>query len=271
MHAIAFTLAGRPIYWYGILMALAFLGGIGTWTLLGRREGRPAADCADLGFWVMLSGIAGARIAYVAANWSEYAGRPLSILRVDQGGLVFYGGLLGAGAALVALARLRREPLLHLLDFVITAIPLGHVLGRLGCFLNGCCYGAPHAGFPGVSYPVKSPPWWDQLEGGLISPAAPRSVPVHPVQLYEALANLALYAILVAAYPRRRADGRVIGLYLLLYPPVRFGLEFLRGDPRLTRLGLSLAQWASLAIFALGVGIWLHSRRAARARADRPA
>ena len=249
VHRVCFHIGSRPIYWYGVMMALGFLSGVWTWILLGRRDGRNSGFCSDLGVWIMLSGIAGARVAYVAASFGYYRQHLLEIVRVDQGGLIFYGGFLAAGAAIVLFARLHRESLTGLLDLVITGVPVAHALGRVGCFLNGCCYGAPS----GV-------PWAVRLEG----------VARHPVQLYAAALNLAIYALLIVLYRRTpRRNGDVLTAYLLTYPVVRYSLEFLRGDPRTQWGPLNTAQWVSVALLAVG-GVLLATRgkRSDAARRD---
>jgi phosphatidylglycerol:prolipoprotein diacylglycerol transferase len=215
------------------MVALGFLSGIVHWTRRARSEGWPPEIGADLGLWTMVGGLIGARAAYVAANWPEYRGAPFSILRFDRGGLVYYGGFVGGVVAVAILARQRKRPLLEMGDFAIGAVPLGHAIGRVGCFINGCCYGVPTAG------PL-----------GCVVAGARR----HPVQLYEAMANLAIYLVLLRARPRR--TGGRLALYLMLYPPARFLLEFWRGDARLRWMGLTLAQLLSAALFAVGVLLW---------------
>ena len=238
-------------------MALAFLAGLANWVWLGRREKRSLNVCADLLFWIMVGGIAGARVAYVLSDLRAFLEHPVSILRVDQGGLIYYGGFLGAVAAVAIYARRHREPLLKLGDFVITSLPLGHALGRIGCYANGCCFGRPHDGPFSVTYPAQSAPWWSQVYAGTITRFAPSTIPVHPVQLYEAAFDLLLYAVLVLVYRRGRADGRVTAAYLLLYSAWRFWAETLRGDERVLWLGLSVAQVLSMALFVAGCGFLL--------------
>ncbi len=242
MNPICFHVGSRPVYWYGVMMALAFLAGIGHWQVLGRRTGRrDAAFSSDLAFWLMVGGIVGARCAYVLANFSYFSAAPMEIIRVDQGGLIFYGGFIGAVLAFILFARSRRERILQLADFAITALPLGHALGRVGCFLNGCCQGRV----------VEVP--------SLLSAHLHR----YPVQLYEAAFNLVVYAVLTTVYLHRRGQhhGQVLATYLMLYPAGRFMLEFLRGDERL-RWGLfSAAQYLSLALMALGLGLWIVLQR----------
>ena len=246
MHPVVFQIFGKDIYSYGVLTALGFLCAILTWLWLGRRESRPQGFAADLGFWLMTGGILGSRLAYVIAHWDYYRGVPLEIVRIDQGGLIFYGGLLLASAVLVVFARRHRLPVWHLADFAIPGLAIGHALGRVGCFLNGCCYGRPAGDhFCGIAYPPVCEP-------GKLFPG----IPLFPVQLIESAALIAIWIVLLFAYPRRKKDGFVFALYLLLYPPVRFALEYLRGDERQSWLALDVAQVTSIALFLIGLALF---------------
>jgi phosphatidylglycerol:prolipoprotein diacylglycerol transferase len=260
MHPVCLTIGDRVIYWYGILMALAFLAGILTWWRLGWREGRDAAWASDLAFWAMLAGIVGARIAYIVSDWSYFWAHPLQILRVDRGGLIFYGGFLGTILMVLFLARMRKESALGLGDLMVTALPLGHMLGRIGCFFNGCCFGKPLPGALGIQFPADSPAWWEHTEAGLITSEARWSLPVHAVQLYEAALNFILFFVLVYCYPRRKRTGDIVALYLMIYPPIRFFLEFLRGDQRAQWGQLTVAQDLSLVFFLAGLILWVARR-----------
>ena len=249
MDPVAFTVLGRPIYWYGVMVAAAFLAAVANWSRLARREGRPDGYGSELGFWMMLSGLLGARVAYVLANLGDFLPNPVEMLRIDKGGLIFYGGFIGAALALIVLARLQREPLLRLSDFTVTGLPLGHAIGRVGCFLNGCCYGSE-----------SHLPWCINLDG----------VCRHPTQLYESAFNLLLYGLLLFVFARRRKDGQILALYLLVYPAGRFLLELLRGDPRLHWHGFDVAQELSLALFAAGLLLAAYVARRGRP-AEQPA
>ncbi len=242
---VAFALFGRPIYWYGILVALGFLAALMHWNAHARRLGFPPAIGSDLALAVMIGGILGARALYVAANAAYYTLHPAEIIRIDQGGLIFYGGFLAAAAGVAGLARARRLPVWRLGDFTISAVPLGHAFGRVGCLLNGCCFGAP-----------CELPWAVRTADALR----------HPAPAYEALFNLALYFALRRMLRRGPAPGSVVAAYLLAYGTWRFALEFLRGDARMAGwAGLNAAQTLSLALAAVGLllALWLRRTRQA--------
>ena len=250
MHPVCFYLGPKPIYWFGVMMALAFLATVSVWNWLAPRTGRPAGYGSELGFWIMISGVVGARAAEVLTNWAHYAAHPAQIIRVDQGGLVYYGGFILACLAVIAFARRRRDPLWALADYAVVGLPLGHALGRVGCFINGCCYGLPTT----LPWAVRFP---DTHES--------HGVPVHPTQLYEAAYNLLLFGVLLAFYLRRRPPaGRVFALYLLLYPPFRLLVEFIREEPR-NGFGLTAAQMTSLPLLLAGLALWWFLGRRTRA------
>lgn len=266
MHPILFHIFGRPIYSYGVMAALGFLSAILTWQWLGRHENRPPGFAADLGFWLMTSGIIGARAAYVIANWPYYSAHPHRILLITEGGLIFYGGFILAALALILFARRHRHPLWRLADYAIPGLAIGHALGRIGCHLNGCCYGRPLPPLdPATATPTPSllaplarllsttyPPL---CEPGHLYP----DTPLYAVQLIEATGLILIWLLLLRAYRRRWPDGTVFALYLILYPPLRFTLEYLRGDPRQTWHTLTIAQTLSLVLFLTGLAL-LHWR-----------
>jgi len=257
MHPDFISIGPLTIHSYGVMMALGFLAGLGNWILLGRREGHSAQFCMDLMFWVILSGIVGARLAYVLENWAAYAADPLSIVRVDQGGLIFYGGFVAASAAVVFFVRRHKVPMASLFDFVVTSVPLAHAFGRIGCFLNGCCFGSCTKAVPHVRFPQHSIPWYSQIREGRIASNAALSNPVHPVQLYEAAFNILVYGVVVWLFRRKGRPGMVTGVYLVLYAIGRFSLEFMRGDraDRLAVMQLSIGQFVSLFVLLAGLAV----------------
>lgn len=236
MHPILFTLWGRPIHVYGLMAALGLIAAMIHWSWLGRRQNRPAGLGADLAIWMTVGGLLGARAAYVIAHWTYFASNLWEIPRIDHGGLIYYGGLLGGTAGCLLLVRSRGMKLWEIGDFACTGLPLAQAFGRIGCFFNGCCYGQE------TSFKLS-----------VFAEGAQR----HPVQLYESAICLAIYAALLAHTARKRPPGTTLALYLVLYPPARFLLEFLRGDSRMMGPGLNAAQIVSLVLLAVGAGLWL--------------
>jgi phosphatidylglycerol:prolipoprotein diacylglycerol transferase len=147
-----------------------------------------------------------------------------------------------------------------MMDAIAPALAIGIAFGRVGCFLNGCCYGdlchLPWA----VTFPAESSPWHHQHDLGLIGAAAVRSLPVHPTQLYSALDGLILFLLLSAYYPFRRRDGEVMALMMVTYPVTRFLIERLRNDEPGMVFGLTVSQAISVVIFAAGLAYWAYLR-----------
>ncbi len=243
------------------MMASGFLLGFFNWIMLSRNKKRSIDFCSDLLFWVMISGILGARIAFVLANIEYYLTNPISILFIWKGGLIFYGGFIGAAVGILLFAKKHQENTLALYDMAITSVPLAHILGRIGCLMNGCCYGTMYNGPLSVTYPYDSTIGHFQYKAHLITHLATRTLPVHAVQLYESTANLALYILMVWVYKHRKYNGSVTALYLLAYPFMRYWLECFRGDERMTWMGTSLAQWLSIGLILLGIGFLWYSRK----------
>ncbi len=184
----------------------------------------------------------------------------LSVFKVWKGGLVFYGGFLFAAGFAIWYIRRHRLPFWKLGDVFGYILPLGLFLGRTGCLLNGCCYGAPSQSAWSVRYGPWLGPWEDHVKAGLIAQNAPHSLHVHPTQLYSAAINLGIFLVLYFwLYPRKKWDGMVLGAFLLAYSVGRFTVELFRADPRGAVLGLTTSQLISVAMF--GVGVWIFARK----------
>lgn len=243
MHPILFRWGPLTFYSYGLMLALGFLAAT---TLAARRASRLGLDLAriqTLGGVVLLAGIAGARAAYVLLNWEMFRSHPVEIFRLDHGGLVFYGGLAAGVLAGVATLRRARLPLWITVDLMIPPLVLAHAIGRIGCFLNGCCYGKPSA-----------LPWAIAFPGERILR--------HPTQLVESGALMILFFFLKGLERRNPQPGTIAFTYGVGYGCWRFLIEFLRGDNPAAALGLTPFQWASVPlVFVCG---WLLYRRAKR-------
>ena len=267
MHSELFQIGPFTLRVYGLCMALGFLFGWMAAVRLCRRTGQNADGLTSLLTWLMVSAVFGARTAYVLEHWSsEFADNPFAIIRVDQGGLMFYGGLIAAALVLLLYARIYRQHLFQITDVVLAVVPLGHAFGRLGCFMHGCCYGKLTQSCIGVSFPKDSPAWWEQVSAAppLLTQAALRSLPVIPTQLIESAANVILFAVLFTLYPKRHAArGFITGCYLISYAVLRFIIEYLRGDPRLAVGPFSISQTISLGLLLLGLFCLRYSQRPA--------
>lgn len=265
MHPDLFQIGPLTLHSFGLMVALGFLCAYFALGFMVRRGLFPKLreeDISRLIVMAMIGGALGARIAYVCEHWTaEYAGQPfLEMFRFDKGGLMFYGGLIGAVLVTGVMMRIGRMPVMQSLDACATVVPLGHAFGRVGCFLNGCCFGRVCDSPISVTYPARSPAWWEQVGAGLIGRGAPESLPVLPSQLIEAAANLLLFAALAGVARRKPSEGLLSGVYLVSYAVIRFFTETLRGDPRMSVMALSISQFLSLAALVAGIVLMARSR-----------
>jgi phosphatidylglycerol:prolipoprotein diacylglycerol transferase len=258
------------VFGYGAMLVLAFL--CSTWlaTWRARREKLDPDVILDMAFWIFFMGLVGARLFYCIQYWGHGIDSMLDVVQYWKGGIVYYGGILGGVIAFFVYRHYRPFPLRPYLDALAPSIMVGTLFGRLGCFLNGCCYGdlcdLPWA----VSFPRLSPPWERQYNLGLIGPDAPHSLPLHPTQLYSAMDAGVLLILLSAYYPLRRRDGEVMGLLIMTYPITRFLIEYLRNDEGTFFAGLTISQNISVVLLVGGLAYWKWLAGLPRARhADR--
>jgi phosphatidylglycerol:prolipoprotein diacylglycerol transferase len=262
---------GVPVRGYGAMLLAAATAGVWLSIVRGRRMGFDADTILSLGMEIFLWGIVGARLFYVIEYHDQFfaAGRTWleslwSVLNVAAGGLVVFGSLPTAAVATWRFASRRGLSLPRLADCIAPGLLLGLAIGRIGCFLNGCCYGGPCDLPWAVQFPPESPPWLDQAARGLLPAAAttgsvPWSLPVHPAQLYAAIdaALLAAFLCVASATPLGRRDGQVFALALTLHPISRLLLEAIRVDePPALGTPLSISQLVSLVLLALAGMLW---------------
>jgi phosphatidylglycerol:prolipoprotein diacylglycerol transferase len=339
---------GVPIRGYGVMVLIGSVAGILLAIRRAQEAGLPAEEILSLAVAMFIGGVVGARLFYVIEYWDErihqadWRATLKTALSFTEGGLVIYGAFVGAMIAFVWHVRRRRLPALAMSDLIAASMLVGLAFGRIGCLLNGCCYGGESAlpwavTFPQESGPgVMSPPYSDQAAAGRFygfrlhlpkaatappvvvqvdagSPAAaaglqvgdeviavnghtlgrndavqalifqslqnaeplelrtsqgetrtiaaveapPRSLPVHPTQLYSSITAALLAWVLWSYYPFRRRDGEVTALMVTLYPIARFLLEVIRVDePEVFETGLSISQNVSLLLLAVAVLLW---------------
>lgn len=248
---------GVPIFGYGVMLFFAFLGAMNLAAWRARREGLDRELIYDLALWLFLGGLVGARSFYVVQKWGTYVHSFWDIFKIWEGGIVLYGSIMGGALAFFVYKWLRPFPFRPYADCIAPSLCLGVALGRIGCFLNGCCFG-DRCDIPGlgVSFPAHSAPWEQQRALGLITSEAARSLPVHATQLYSAIDGFILLALLTAYYPLRRRDGEVLGVLMMTYPISRFLIEHLRNDEGVFFAGMTVSQNISVLIFAGGLLYW---------------
>jgi phosphatidylglycerol:prolipoprotein diacylglycerol transferase len=245
MHPILFEIGSWPVYSYGVLLALAYLAGLQLAVMRARRWGLNATKVMDFGIYLIIAALVGAKLMLVAVDFDYFRAQPKELLSLVRAGGVFYGGLLGALAVGLWLVRRYELPVWTTADLFAPGIALGHVVGRLGCLLAGCCYGRPTEGGWGLTFtnPVAA-----------ANVGTPLGVPLHATQLYDAGAELLILIILLVSERRSRTfPGRTFWLYMLLYAISRYVVEIYRGDPRGMVFGMSTSQFVSLLVAPLAI------------------
>ncbi len=240
MYPILFQWGPVTIHTYGVLLATGFVVGLWVAARQARREGIVPDRIVDLAFYILLAALIGSRLLYVAVNWSWFAARPLDILKMWEGGLVFYGGLLLAVPVGIWYVRRKGLHVWQVADLLAPSIALAHGIGRLGCFSAGCCYG------------IETDLPWGVVFSDPHS-LAPLGAPIHPTQIYESAGELLIFAGLLFYRNKKTAHGQVFAAYLFAYGILRFGVEFVRGDADrglLPGLPISLSQVISLLLVA---------------------
>jgi len=271
MHPIAFHFGYFTVHWYGIMVAVAFIAGLWTASRRAAREGINPEKIVDLGPWLIAGSFLGARIVYVVTYWNdEFTGGSVwEIFKVWKGGLVFYGGLIGAVLAVIIYVNLKGLPVWKTGDALTPSIPLGYFFGRIGCLMTGCCFGKPCSLAWAIRFPNQSPAWDRQHHEGLVG-QFDSSLPVHPTQIYDSLLNLVLYLGLAWLYRRKKFDGEVFGVYLVCYALTRSFVESFRGDYPADHIhaGLTSAQVLSIVIVLSGVVVLWWRWKAGQTRAS---
>jgi phosphatidylglycerol:prolipoprotein diacylglycerol transferase len=250
MFPILIEIGPLTLHTYGLLVATGFLLGIGWAARLGGRDGMDPQRIYDAGFWIVVAAVIGSRLIYVGVNYDYYLAHPLGVFKLWEGGLVFYGGLLGAIVATLFCVRRYKLDLWRFADVAAPGLALGHVFGRFGCFAAGCCYGAPTDALWGVAFPD-------------VQNIAPVGVALHPTQLYDAFNESAIFLILTLRRPYRRFAGEIFLLWVMLYAAGRTTVEFFRGDPRGLWFdgAISTSQIFAVIGFALAFGAYLWMRK----------
>lgn len=210
------------LHTYGVMIATGFVVGIYLAARQSRREGLAPDVVLDLGFWILVASMVGSRVLFIIVNINQYMADPMALLKFWQGGLVFYGGFIGALLAVSWYCSKYHISFFQVADILVPSVAIGHTFGRLGCFSAGCCHGIPTgiAGYGAIYHAAGTVVARNHLLG----------VPLHPTQLYEAAGELLIFFVLVMLRKRKRFHGQLLIVYLFLYPILRSVNEMFRGD-----------------------------------------
>lgn len=242
MHNELFTLFGLTVHGYGLMIGLGIAASLMLSSRRARQRGLSEDTVSTMTIVAVLTGYLGSKLLYCLVNFDRLLADPLSVLGSE--GWVVYGGILGGVAGCWLYCRRKGLNFLAWSDLLLPGVALAQSLGRVGCFLAGCCYGRETASRLGVIFPAGS--------------LAPAGVRLLPTQLFSAAGDLAICLALLAMEKRNDFRGRTTAMYLLLYSAGRFALEFFRGDFRGSVGALSVSQFISL--FVLVWGLWLYRR-----------
>ena len=252
MHPVLLQIGSLTIYTYGVLAAIGFLVGLWLAYRQAPRAGLNPHRIWDLGIYGILFALLISRVWLILSSWAYYIARPSEIFSIAtfQSAGTFYGGILGGILWVILYTRFQKMPLLAVMDIVAAPVALGHAIGRVGCFVAGCCYGKPTSLPWGVTF---TNPVAEKIAG------TPLNVSLHPTQLYEAAAEFLNLVFLIWLGARQRFDGQLVGAYFFLYGIERGTIEFFRDDPGRTMLlhdTVSLMQVISVGLIVVGASLW---------------
>jgi phosphatidylglycerol---prolipoprotein diacylglyceryl transferase len=254
MHPILFEIGRFPVYTYGVLLAAAYLLGLQFAIVRGRKRGLDANRTMDLGIWIIISALIGAKALLLIVEWDTFKADPDELWTLLRSGGVFYGGLIAAVTVALWYLWRHRMPVWTVTDAFAPGIALGHVIGRLGCLFAGCCFGIR----------AEDLPWAITFhsEYAAQNVGTPLNVPLHPTQLYEAGAELIILILLLVTERKGRPfPGRTFWGYMFLYGVSRFIIEFYRGDARGMIGSFSTSQFVSLIIVPLSIIMLIYLSR----------
>jgi len=256
MYPILFNVGDWPVYSYGVLLAAAYLIGLQLAVVRARRAGIDPAKVMDLGIYLIIAALVGAKLMLIAVDFDYFRQQPRELLSLVRAGGVFYGGLIAAVAVGYFLVRRYKLNIWSTGDLMAPGIALGHVVGRFGCLLAGCCYGRP----TDVAWAIT---FTNPVANNNVG--TPLNIPLHPTQLYDAGAELLILGVLLLTERKGKPfAGRTFWLYIGLYAISRFIIEYFRGDiQRGTVFGtMSTSQFVSLLLVpAALVMLWFLRRQ----------
>jgi phosphatidylglycerol---prolipoprotein diacylglyceryl transferase len=257
MHPILFHLGSAPIYTYGVLVATSFLAGLFCARLQAAKAGLNPDRIWNFAIYGILIALVSSKVWLLVSEWGYYIANPGQIFGITtlQSAGTFYGGVAGGIVWTTLYSRVTKLPILAVLDVCAAPVALGHAIGRIGCFVAGCCYGK-----------ATSLPWGVRFTSPTAAQIAgtPLNISLHPTQLYEAAVEFVNFLLLIWLGKRQRFSGQLIGAFFMLYGIERGAIEFLRDDPGRGMIfhdTVSLMQIISLAFILAGAVLWRRGLR----------
>ncbi|MFH1387433.1 MAG: prolipoprotein diacylglyceryl transferase [bacterium] len=244
MHPTIAKIGPFVFHTYGLMVATGVLLWLAISLYFAKKEKIEAQTIFDLAIYVIIASVIGARLFYVLGQPEYFRRHPFDIIMVQNGGLVFLGGLILGLLSIIIFAKKYKLPLAKILDILTPGVIIGYALGRIGCFFNGCCFGLPTELPWGMAFPH------DCLAGTFF----PYSH-IHPTQLYSSLIAFLIFGLLLWQYPRKSYDGQIFYWGIILYSIYRFLIEFIRFSP-MHWFSLTPSQWLSLVILVVVILIF---------------
>ena len=242
MYRIILEVGPFTLYSYGLFVAIAFILATILIVTEAPRYAFSSDDIFDCAILMFAGGLIGGRVLFVVLNWGNFSDNFLNVFKLYEGGLAFQGALIGGAIAVITVCVFKKLPIRKVGDLLAPYIALGQAIGRIGCFLNGCCYGKVVSSGVGITFPDET-------------------VMRVPVQLYSSFALLLIFVILAAYREKRHFSGAIFAGYLVLYGIVRFFMDFARGDELHAALGITLSQALGIGTFLCGVILYVIFKR----------
>lgn len=251
MFPVIFEVGPLILPTYGLMAAMGLFLGSFLFVRRASIEGEDPQKAMDLLFFVVIGGIVGSRFLHVIIEYKAYVNKPLEIFMFWKGGLVWYGGLI---LAMILVSWYVKKHKLHpwkIADMTAPSFAIGHAFGRLGCLFAGCCHGRFTDSWLGIVFTDPRS-------------LAPLNVSLYPTQIFSSINEFVIFFILITVRPYKIFHGQLFLLWIMLYAPGRFAIEFLRGDPRGYLGPLSTSQWIAIGAFTIAAFMFQRSFFASR-------
>ncbi|MBE6062532.1 MAG: prolipoprotein diacylglyceryl transferase [Clostridium butyricum] len=241
MRIILFEILGIDIKSYGLMIAIGIITASMLFINKGIKKNYDEDSLLNLIIFAVIGGILGGKTLFIITEFKNIVTNPNILLNFGYG-FVVYGAIAGGALAMYLYCRHKKWRLLKMLDMAVPGLAIAQGFGRIGCFLAGCCYGAPTDFLFGVVFPKDS--------------LAPSGVHLHPTQIYSSIFDFLLGIFLLYYSKKHRKDGKILGMYLIVYSIGRFLVEFLRNDPRGSVGVLSTSQFIAIFTLVLGIAVF---------------